>query len=107
MGTNYTLVNKTSGELTLVSGDVTLRLGETAGYIIFVSASSFVLFNLLRISLINSFNPFQATDFVEPLEEVSPEHMEEEFAADAMAALSLSGAMSSGHSKKKKKKKRK
>ena len=107
MGTNYTLVNKTAGELTLVPDDVTLRLSETAGYIIFVSASSFVLFNLLRISLINSFNPFQATDFVEPLEEVSPEHMEEEFAADAMAALSLSGAMSSGHSKKKKKKKRK
>ena len=58
LGTNYTLVNKTSGELTLVPGDMTLRLGETAGYLIFVTASSFVLFNLLKISVINSFNPF-------------------------------------------------
>jgi len=56
---------------------------------------------------INSFNPFQVADTLEPLKEVKPEPMEEESAADAMAALSLSGAMSSGHSKKKKKKKRK
>ena len=56
---------------------------------------------------INSFNPFQAADSKEPLKEVNPEPMEEESAADAMAALSLSGAMNSGHPKKKKKKKRK
>ena len=56
---------------------------------------------------INSFNPFQVADTFESLKEVKPEPMEEESAADAMAALSLSGAMSSGHSKKKKKKKRK
>lgn len=49
----------------------------------------------------------EATDSVEPFEEVNPEPMEGESAAGAMAALSLSGAMNSGHSKKKKKKKRK
>lgn len=50
---------------------------------------------------------FQAAEGVGSLTEVKPEPMEEESAADAMAALSLSGTMNSGHSKKKKKKKRK
>lgn len=66
----------------------------------------FFYFDKLNIR-INSFNPFQATDSKEPLKEVNPEPMEEETTADAMAALSLSGSMNSGHSKKKKKKKRK
>jgi len=61
----------------------------------------------LYIVEINSFNTFQVADTLEPLNEDNPEPMVEESAADAMAALSLSGAMSSGHSKKKKKKKRK
>ncbi|KAJ7379071.1 rRNA-processing protein [Desmophyllum pertusum] len=49
--------------------------------------------------------PEAADDAVEG--EVKPEPMEEESAANAMAALSLSGSTNSGHSKKKKKKKRK
>lgn len=43
----------------------------------------------------------------EGMEKISPEPMEEESAADAMAALSLSSTVTSGHSKKKKKKRRK
>lgn len=113
--------DKTSGELTFVPGDATLRSGRatfksghmkqrssvTAGYLIFVPAASFVLFFFQKISFNKLVQTFQATDSVEPFEEVNPEPMEGESAADAMAALSLSGAMNSGHSKKKKKKKRK
>lgn len=55
---------------------------------------------------VNSFISFQVPELVESVEEVSPEPMEDETAAEAMAALSLGASMSSGHSKKKKKRKR-
>lgn len=55
---------------------------------------------------VNSFISFQVPEPVESVEEVSPEPMEDETAAEAMAALSLGASMSSGHSKKKKKRKR-
>lgn len=44
---------------------------------------------------------------LESVEKANPEPMEEQTAAEAMAALSLGATMSSGHSKKKKKKRRK
>lgn len=55
---------------------------------------------------VNSFISFQVPEPVESVEEVSPEPMEDETAAEAMAALSLGASMNSGHSKKKKKRKR-